>query len=130
MQAKLVRALSGKGKVERHFISRAPVMMNILKWAEDHGLEKIAEPMLAQAIGSKLTDEQQMNMNGQLWGFLSASGSGSADSPFNGADALHGIGAWRTFTRYIRQGKDVRIEALRREMKIAVARPISGLDEM
>ena len=80
--------IAWKGKVERHFISRAPVMMNILKWAENQGLEKITEPMLAAAIGSKLTDEQQMIMNGQLWGFFSASVSGSADSLFKCADAL------------------------------------------
>ena len=122
--------IAWKGKVERHFISRAPVMMNILKWAEDQGLEKITEPMLAAAIGSKLTDEQQMIMNGQLWGFLSASVSGSADSLFKGADALQGIDAWRILTRYILQGKDIRIETLRREMKVAIARPISGLDKM
>ena len=37
---------------------------------------------------------------------------------------------WRILTRYIPQGKDIRIETLRRDMKIAVARPISGLDKM
>ena len=47
--------IAWKGKVERHFISRAPVMMNIPKWAEDQGLDKITELTLAQAIGSKLT---------------------------------------------------------------------------
>jgi hypothetical protein len=122
--------MTWKGKVERHLISRAPVMMNILKWAEEQGLEKITEHGLAQAIGMKLTDEQQMVMNGQLWGFLSAAVSGSADTLFKGADALQGVDAWRILTRYILQGKDIRIETLRREMKIAVARPISGLDKM
>ena len=122
--------ITWKGKVERHFISRAPVMMHILKWAEEQGLEKITGFSLAQAVGAKLTEEQQMVMNGQLWGFLSAAVSGSADTLFKGADALQGIDAWRILTRYISQGKDIRIEALRREMKIAVARPISGLDRM
>jgi len=85
--------------------------------AEDQGLEKITESMLVQAIGSKLTDEQQMIMNGQLWGSLSASVSGSADSLFKGAGALQGVYAWRIRTRYILQGKVLRIETLRREMK-------------
>ncbi len=118
--------IAWKGNVERHFISRAPVMMNILKWAEDHGFARITEPMLAVAIWTELTDDQQMIMDGQLWGFLSASVSGSADSLFKGADALQGIDARRILTRYILQGKDIRIETLRREMKVAIARPISG----
>ena len=108
--------MAWEGKVERHFISRAPVVMNALKWAGDRGLETITESALAQAIGSKLTDEQQMIMHGQLWGFLSASVSGSADSLFKGAGALQGVDAWRTLTRYILQGKGIRIAALRREM--------------
>ena len=32
--------------------------------------------------------------------------------------------------RYISHGKDIRIETLRREVKLAVARPITGLDKM
>jgi hypothetical protein len=119
-----------EGKVERHLISRAPVMMHILKWAEEQGLEKITELSLAQAIGAKLSEEQQLIMNGQLWGFLSSAVSGSADTLFKGADPLQGIDAWRIMSRYILQDKDIRIETLRRDMKIAVARPISGLDKM
>jgi hypothetical protein len=122
--------IAWKGKVERHFISRAPVIMNILKWAEEQGLNKITEADFARAVGSKLTEEQQMIMNGQLWGFLSAAVSGSAETMFNGADALQGIDAWRAITRYILQGKDIRIEALRRDMKLAVARPILSLEKM
>ncbi len=71
-----------------------------------------------------------MIMNGQLWGFPSASVSGSAESMFKGADALQGVDAWRVLTRYILQGEDIRIETLRRDMKLAVARPIAGLDKM
>ena len=83
--------IAWKGKVERHFISRAPVMMNILKWAEEQGLNKISEAHFAQAVGPKLTEEQQMIMNGQLWGFLSSSVSGSVDTLFKGADARQGM---------------------------------------
>ena len=67
--------------------------------------------------------------NSQLWGFLSSVVSASAGTLFNGADALQGIDAWRTLTRHISQGKDIRIEALRRNLKIAAARPITGLDK-
>ena len=118
------------GEVERHFISRAPVLKDILTWAEGQGLGTISEAQFAQAVGSKLTEEQQMIINGQIWGFLSSAVSGSADTLFKGADSLQGIDAWRILTRYISQGKDIRIETLRREMKFAVARPITGLDKM
>ena len=119
-----------KAKVERHFISRAPVLRDILKWAEEQGLEKITEDQFARAVGAKLTDEQQMFVNSQIWGFIAAAVSGSADTLFKGADDLQGVDAWRILTRYISQGKDIRIEQLRRDMKAVVARPITGLDKM
>ena len=46
--------IAWKGKVERHLISRAPVMMNILKWVEEQGLNKITADGFAAAVGSKL----------------------------------------------------------------------------
>ena len=96
--------IAWKSKVERHLISRAPVMIDILKWAEARGAQeegghdKITEDQIAQAVGAKLTEDQQMIMNGQLWGFLAAAVSGSADSLFKGADIMQGIDAWRILT--------------------------------
>ena len=58
--------MAWKGKAERHFISRAPVLMNVLKWAEEQGLNKISESHFAAAVGPKLTGEQQLIINGQL----------------------------------------------------------------
>ena len=56
--------------------------------------------------------------------------NGSARALFKDADALHGTDAWRTPTRYIAQCNDIRIEASRRDMGIAVARPIAGFDKI
>ena len=104
--------------------------MNTFKWVEGRGLNKITERSFAAAVGSTLTDGQQMIMHGQLWGFLSAVVGGSAGSMFKGGGALQGTDAWRILTRYTLQGEDIRIETLRRDKKIAVARPTTGLDKM
>ena len=78
------------GKTWRHFISRAPVVMDILKWAEGQGLTTFTAESFAEAVGMKLAEEQQMLMNNQLWGCLPAAVSGSADTRFKGADVLQG----------------------------------------
>ena len=44
--------LAWKGKVERHFIARAPILRKILKWAEDEELEVITPEKLIEAIGA------------------------------------------------------------------------------
>ena len=70
-----------------------------------------------QSLHWILTDEQQMIMNGQPWGFLSVAVSGSASTLFKRAGVLQGIDAWRILTRHILQGKDIRIETLRDECR-------------
>jgi hypothetical protein len=106
------------------------VLKDILKWAGEDGLNEISEARFARAVGGKLTEEQQMIINGQVWGFISPLVSGSADTSFKGAGSLQGIDAWRIPAHATSHGKDIRIETLRRGMEIAVARPITGLDEM
>ncbi len=71
-----------------------------------------------------------MHRDGQFWGFLVAAVSGSAGTLFKGAATLQGIDAWRVLTRYISQGRDIRIETLRREMEIAIAKPVVSLEQM
>ncbi len=126
----VVTSIAWKGKVGRHCMSRASVMMSILKWAEEQGLNKISEAHFAQAVGAKLAEEQQMIMNGQLWGFLAAAVQGAADSIFKGADIMQGLDAWRLLTRYIYQGNDIRLETLRREMKAALANTIPSMQKL
>ena len=49
---------------------------------------------------------------------------------FNGADRLNGLDGWRRLTNYISHGKEVYLETLRREMEIAVEKPISFMDKL
>ena len=75
-------------EVERHFISRAPVLNDILRWAGEQGLDNISEGHFAAAVGPGLTEEHQLIVNSHLWGFLSAAVSGTAGTFFKGAHAL------------------------------------------
>ena len=77
-----------EGNVERHSTSRAIVMMNIPKWAEEQGLNNIRSESFADAVSMKLAEEQHMIMNGRLWGVRSAAVIGSAGTLFKGAGAL------------------------------------------
>ena len=119
-----------KGKVERHFISRAPVLKNLLAWAEEEELETISVEKFRQAVGSKLNEEQCMIVNAAIWGFLSAAVSGTAETLFEGAKTLNGLDAWRRLVRSIEKGKAVRLEQLRREVKLLYLRKIPSMDRI
>ena len=58
------------------------MLKDILKLAEGQELDTITGDRFARAVGTKLTDEQQMFVNSQIWGFLAAAVSGSADTLF------------------------------------------------
>ncbi len=122
--------LAWKGKVERHFISRAPVLKEILEWAEACELQEIDQVTFAKAVVRKLDDEQALVLNAALWGFLSAAVSGTAETIFKGAGSLNGIDVWRRLARFIDHGKALRLETLRREVKMLHTKPISSLDKV
>ncbi len=55
-----------KGKTERHFVSRAPIIKDVLKWAEECELEVITVEKFLQAAGDKLDEEQVLSVNAAL----------------------------------------------------------------
>jgi len=122
--------LAWKGKVERHFIARAPVLRKILKWAEDEELDIIAPEKLIEAVGGRMTEDQVLTANTAIWGFLSTALSGSAETLFKRAEVLNGVDAWRLVTRHVNHGKAIRLETLRREMKTMHLRPIQDLERV
>ncbi len=122
--------LAWKGKVERHFISRAPVLKEILEWAEARELHEIDGATFKKAVSRKLDDEQALVLNAALWGFLSAAVSGTAETVFKGAKTLNGIDAWRRLARFIDHGKGIRLETLRREIKMLHTKPIPSLEKV
>ena len=122
--------LAWKGKTERYFIGRAPILKEILDWAEECDLDVISVEKLQMAVGGHLTEEQLLNVNAAIWGFLSGAVSGTAETIFKRADTLNGIDAWRRLVRYVDHGKEIRFETLRREVKMLHMKPISSLDKV
>ena len=52
-----------KSRVERYFISKTPVLRELLEWAEAQDAETISEAQVIEAISKRLTDEQAMALN-------------------------------------------------------------------
>ena len=119
-----------KCKVERYFISCAPVLMNILSWAERQDNNVISVELFKSAVGMKLTPDQVLSVNAALWGFLSSVVSGSAETMFKRADRLNGLDAWRRLVRHSDHGRELRLDALRREMKLMQMKPLKSLQEI
>ena len=119
-----------KGKLERYFISRAPILKDILEWAEGQDLEIVTEAKFQEAVGLKLDEEQVLTVNAAMWGFLSTALSGAAEVIFKGAEPLNGLDAWRRIVRYIDHGKEIRLGELRDDVKRAHIKPMRELDEV
>ena len=122
--------LNWKGKVERYFISRIPVLMNILEWAEKEELYEITQAKFEEATRGTLFPAQVQAINAAMWGFLSGAVSGTAETMFKGAAKLNGLDAWRRLVRYIDHGRAMRLETLRREVKMIHLKPIASLEKV
>ena len=119
-----------KERIEGYFISCAPVLMSILAWVERQDNEVITVDWVQAAVGPKMTPEQVLNSDAQLWGFLRAVVSGSAETMFRRATRLHGYDAWRRLIRHVDQGREIRLSELRRNMKFVQMKPIKNLSEV
>ncbi len=122
--------IAWKGRIERMFIARAPVLKEILEWAEGEELLTVTTEKFIEAVGSKLTEEQVLTTNAALWGFLSACVSGTAETIFKNGETLNGLDAWRRITRYIEHGRSMRLENLRADVNQMRQRQIKGLEKV
>ena len=124
-----------KSKVENYLISRVPAINEILYWAEREE-SGITSERLHQAVGRGLEicdrDGNMVNhvevLNSSVWGFLANCVSGEAEVMFKQAPRLAGIDAWRRIIRLIDNGRGIRLEQLRNEMRQIRAYPIKSLE--
>ncbi len=121
-----------KGKLERYFISKAPILREILDFAECEDMDVVTIERFRLAAGHRLSEEQILSVNAAIWGFLSGCLTGSAESLFERADMLNGLDAWRRVVRHIDHGREIHLETLRREMKTIhtrVIKDVFGVEE-
>jgi len=122
--------LAYKKKLENYFISQAPVLRNILKWAEQEDLYTIDHAKCVEAVGTALTHDQIYMINAGVWGFLAGGLSGAALEMFNRAEDLEGLDAWRIVTRYITNGRNIRRETLRQAVKNIQFKQMKTLEQV
>ena len=117
-----------KSRVEMYFITKAPVLRELLEWAEARDAETITEAQVVEASSNRLAPEQAIAVNSQIWGFLSGCFRGTAETMFRRAECLNGIDAWRRLVRQVDHGRGIRLEMLRREVQELHTRPIKSLE--
>ena len=120
--------MAWKSLVERYFITKAPCLRELLEWAEGEDNEPISEAKMIEAASLRLSEEQAMSVNSQIWGFLSGCLHGTAETMFKRAEWLNGIDAWRRIVRQIDHGRSIRLEMLRREVMELHTRPMKSLE--
>ena len=93
--------------------------MTIFEWAEKAENEPgISVEHFQLAVGSKMSHQQVLNVNAQLWGFLSNLASEPTGTRFKRATKLNGLDAWRRLVRHIDHGAEFRLDNLKRKMMI------------
>ena len=55
-----------KTKIERYMVYKAPVLKELLEWAEAQDGEAIPEAKMVAACSRKLSEEQALNVNAQI----------------------------------------------------------------
>ena len=123
-----------KGKMERYFISKAPVLRELLEWVEkdEHSGTngEVTFERLCLAVGARMTEEQLFLVDAAIYGFLSGALTGTAETIFKRAGMLRGFDAWRKIVRFIDHGSEIRLEQLRREVKTMHLKPIKDIDSV
>ena len=122
--------IAWKGRLERMIIARAPILKDVLEWAEGEELHTVTPERFLEAVGDKLTEDQVLTTNAALWGFLSACLSGTAETIFKNGETLNGLDAWRRVTRFIEHGRSMRLENLRSDVNQMRQRQIRGLEKV
>ena len=86
--------------------------------------------MVMRVTGHVLTEDQVRNVNASMWGFLSVTVSGPAETIFKRAKTLQGIDAWRVMTRYVNHGKRIRLNHRRDQVMTVRTRPIQSVEKI
>ena len=124
-----------KTKALNYMISKVPAMKQIMHWAERE--ENVITPeRLQQAIGDGLciydrdgnVVDHTKSLDSAVWGFLSNCTSGEAEVMFRQAEVCEGIDAWRRIIRLLDNGRSIRFEQLRNEIRMIRAYPIKTLE--
>ena len=61
------------------------MLRELLEWAEAQDAEAITDGQVVEASSNRLTAEQAMAVNSQIWGFLSGCLRGTAETMFRRA---------------------------------------------
>ena len=124
-----------KTKAVNYMISKVPAMKQILHWAERE--ENVITPeRLQHAVGSGLcvydrdgsATDHTKSLDSAVWGFLSNCTSAEAEVMFKQAEVCEGIDAWRRIIRLLDNGRSIRFEQLRNEIRMIRAYPIKTLE--
>ena len=102
-----------KSKLERYFVSKAPALRDLLECTESQDNAEISKAKICLATSARLTEEQALSVNAQIWGFLSGCLHGTADVMFKRADWNNGVDAWRRIVRQVDHGRSIRLKTLR-----------------
>ena len=67
------------------------MLKELLEWAEAQDGEAVSEAKMVAACSRKVSEEQALNVNSQIWGFLSMCLRGTAENMFKRADWNNGV---------------------------------------
>lgn len=122
-----------RGKTRRMIISAIPAAYDILPWAER--LEQvpkngISDQMVVDEFSGLITKENVVAISAALWGFLNNCVTEDAEQEFKRAGMMSGIEAWRRLSKTIDNGKAVKLERIRVELRKITQKPMKSIDQI
>ena len=106
-------------KIRGYWISKCPTLIAVLDWAEKHDEKAVGDKSWRGKTwrGRRLPDAQMDRLSELIWGFLNTCVKDGGRTPFESADTLNGLDAWRAIVEEIQKSRGIRLKQLRKTVQ-------------
>ena len=119
-----------KSAVEFYMSSKCPLLLELLKWAEQHGETEVLDSNVDACTGTFLDPGRREFIQCAIFGFLTGCLRGAALTMVKAATVFNGLDAWRRVIRIIDNGLPHQLEDLRSEVRTIHLRPMKDIENV
>ena len=112
-----------KSAVEFYMNSKCPLLLELLKWAEQHGETEVLDCNVDACTGAYLDAGRREFIQCDIFGFLTGCLRGAALTMSKAGVVFNGLDAWRRVIRMIDNGLPHQLEDLCNEVRTIHLRP-------
>ena len=110
--------------------SKCPLLLELLKWAEQHGEIEVLDCNVDACTGAYLDAGRREFLQCAIFGFLTGCLRGAALTMVKAAAVFNGLDAWRRVIRMIDNGLPHQLEDLRNEVRTIHLRSMKDVENV